>query len=513
MGPRAATHGILGDVSDEGTAQVGASIGSCPECGWGHRDSPRRKWTVPRWRQRVPVAVVCAGLAGLAVWQAVTSEKNAYVMNGSLPVFVQPSFTPGHIRRIAESEGRAGGQSEEASLVADVLGAVVDLDERAPGTRALEVAFGPVEGRRDELWRIGWPTAWVTRSETRSYQNMLTRTGFKPAVTSPTARAMGRYEAPSDALHIPVMARWEWWGANLVHRPPPEETGGAFVETQAHIASVAPALGAVLVAWFGVGFLLWLARRASLRVTPRFARRARWVGAAAAGAGMLTAGILHAGREPERLHDFGATYKSVGLPPGPYHVVWQGYTRIGLTLDDVKALRDRADGDRELARAISSAMPTGAPSSPESALCVATVAETHVAKAQVWTVNRTLPWLTVDRQQYMRRADFGTPEPVLSTWPSGFFADGRGGEPSDRIGFNLAASDPTKPSYQVLVSLQRLGLIVVGLWVLYLASAGTCLGVARLVARRRVARGRCPGCGYQVRTAGTTVLPGQSLTL
>lgn len=439
-------------------------------------------------------------MVGLVAWQVVTSEKNTYIMNGSFPVYVLPSFTQGDIRRIAESERRAGGHPPEASLVAGVLGAVVDLDESAPGMRALEVAFGPVEGRRDEFWRIGWPTAWVVRSETRSYENMLTRTGFKPAVTSRTARALGRYESPSDALHIPVMTRWEWWGANLVHRPPPEETGGAFVETEFHIASVAPTLGAVLVAWFGVGLLLWLARRASVRVVPRFERRARWIGAGTAGAGMLAVGIFNAGPEPARLHDFGTSYQTVGLPSASY-VAWQGYTRMAITLDGVEALRDRADGDRELAKAIVSATRSGAVASPETALCIATVAESRVEKAQVWTVNRTLPWLSVRRQQYMRRPDFGTPELILSTRPSGFFLERSSGGPSDRIGFNLASGDPAKPSYQALISLERLGLIIVGLWVLYLVSAGICLGVARMVARRRVAGGRCPECGYPLKVA------------
>jgi hypothetical protein len=73
-----------------------------------------------------------------------------------------------------------------------------------------------------------------------------------------------------------------------------------------------------------------------------------------------------------------------------------------------------------------------------------------------------------------------------------------GKEASGRIGLNLASDDPAKPSYQVLVSLERLGMIVVGLWVLYLISAALCLVAARLVARRRLAAGRCPECGYQI---------------
>jgi hypothetical protein len=56
------------------------------------------------------------------------------------------------------------------------------------------------------------------------------------------------------------------------------------------------------------------------------------------------------------------------------------------------------------------------------------------------------------------------------------------------IVFNIAPQDPTNASYSVTIGLQRAGMIVVGLWLVYVAAWATTAGAARLNARRRIMR-------------------------
>jgi hypothetical protein len=321
------------------------------------------------------------------------------------------------------------------------------------------------------------------------YEDAVRKRGLQKATTDPTARPLGSFEFPSNLLRVPPMPGWEWQGRGLVHRPRPEETGGVFTTTSFRFPALAAPVGLLIVAWFLIGLAVWLTERRGGNVAR--VRRIRRLAIVALSFIVLALAAWRAGTVTERMRLFPAL-SQVGRPPGPVYFNRAGFSRLKLDRDTVAALLP-TDGDQRLATEILQAamIPAGSADS----LYLGVVSDPEVVlddRTSGLTIARTFPLVTVHREYYARRPDFG--EPGATKHPAGIVI----GYWSDQLTFVWPSHDADRSTLIVIMNLELIGLVIVGLWIAGWLTWYILIGSAKLRSLRRHARGLCPQCGYPV---------------
>jgi hypothetical protein len=172
--------------------------------------------------------------------------------------------------------------------------------------------------------------------------------------------------------------------------------------------------------------------------------------------------------------------------------VQEGYTRTSLSPELIDGLVSAPDGDARLAREILRALRDAPSISEDLYLAVVSHAETQFDAATVRSVNGTFPLARLTRARFIRRPDFG--EADLVAVAAGLAIRTEYG--SWLIGYS--GGDAQSRTLRLHIRPDLLALVIVGAWLLWLVSAGLVHGVPRARARRRLARGLCPDCRYQL---------------
>ncbi|MEX2218099.1 MAG: hypothetical protein WD749_05005 [Phycisphaerales bacterium] len=360
-----------------------------------------------------------------------------------------------------------------------------------PGTMAVEVAFVPPAARRIESRGFGWPTDWMRRDRHCVYEDAVRGTGLKQARTNPAGRPLGMHEIPSDPLLIPPIPRWRWEGRQLLYRPPPEETGGVFTSTAISPPALAVPAAVLLLLWFATGALQWYLRRRGAGE-----RRLRVVRLLViAGAALVIVGLasLRSAPQPPRVW-VSTKMTQVGLPPAPVYWTREGFARLSLRRHEIERLPAAPDGAQRLAKEIMQAAgaTSGAPDSLYLAVGGASEAMLDQSLSRTTGITYRFPVLSVKREYYVRRPDFGPSEPLAHA-PGVTTRAFRG-----LFSVVFPGADANQPTLVLSASLEMVGMLLVGLWLVWLAAWYPLVGVALWRIARREARGLCPRCGYPV---------------
>lgn len=474
---------------------------TCPECGWTEGAAALRRPARSRAARAAGLVTLLAA-AAIVLWLSLTAERATISSGGSVPFIAEPAFTPADIERIARGEPADPARPSEAVLTRAILAAAYVRTPEYPGSHAVEVGYGPAPGQRMDLWSIGWPTPWLACVRQPNYEDAARRSGPRPTVTDHAAPPTPKWEMPRDPLNLPPRARWEWFGNALHYQPPPEETGG--VTTTWWIAVFAPAvqIGAVVLAWYVCGLVVWGINRFRARDRRRRHMRTRVAVAAAVGLGFVVASIVTAGQKPAPLPTF-PKLTQVGAPPAP--VTWSraGFARLPFMRDELERLADAPAADRRVAEAILALNLPPGPAGAEGPVYLAAAADCETQYAYdgshdctAWTLNRVLPVVYSSRLFYVRRPDFGPTEIVAP--PAGVRAVS---EQQRWFGLEIATGDAAKPVYRVLVEPTILGSIIVLLWLIFWTTRLVTLVCGRIARARRLRRGRCPACAYPLPAA------------
>lgn len=447
-----------------------------------------------------PVVVVAVAAAALVAWLIVGMDRDTISSGGGTsPVIAEPAFTPDDIDRIAGGEPADPARPDEAVLTRAILDAAWVYNPEYPGVRAVDVGFASAPGRRWDRWSIGWPVPWVARIREPNYEDAVRREGFKATVTDPTVAPVSKWERPRDPLNIPPRRRWDWYGRVLHYQPAPEQTGGVTTTWQINVFAPIVLLGAVVLTWYVCGLAVWVLNRFRARERRWRGRRLQVGVAVVVVLGFVLASILTAGREAGRLFTF-PKLTQVGVPPTP--VIWkrEGFARLPFTRDELEQMAADPAADARVAAAIRD-LDRPIPASDVGGrvyLAAAMECETQYnlvgngnpRDCTLWTFNRAIPMLLVQRTFYVRRPDFGTPELVAP--PAGLrFASYHGW-----AGLSLSTGDPDTPVYRVLVEPTILAAVIVVLWLVFWTTRLITVVRGRIVRAGRLRRGCCPACAY-----------------
>lgn len=119
-------------------------------------------------------------------------------------------------------------------------------------------------------------------------------------------------------------------------------------------------------------------------------------------------------------------------------------------------------------------------------------AEAIIDKSTLFETPKGFGLAHARRTTYFRRADFGEPEPIArpAGWHVGSYPWG--------LQVNVSTGSPDKPELELGVRPERVAMLVLAVFALWWLTRVVCVAVWRWRGARRVARGRCPQCGYEI---------------
>jgi hypothetical protein len=449
------------------------TLPTCPECGWdttqpGGTMTPSMR----RWRRRLIFLVSIAPVVMMLGWAIAVSKSNGYSLSSPFPKLLDPPLSLRDIRALAEG----GTPLATGELTRRLAVMAAPINAQIPGRRSIEVGLASPTTHRSRTWSIGWPFSWVTVQRDSNFADAMRRTGFIPAKTNPGVQPLGMYEAPSDPLNVPPGPRWRWQGMGLRFQKQPEETGGVFTVVYFKLPAMLLSLLLVLVSWWLLGALVLRCRRA--------AAVARWGPFALLMIALAALTILTAGSREGPLYAF-PKMQQANFPPAPVYFTRQGFARLTADADETLRTRD----DRALAADILAAAPP--PTGDPDRLYLAATYDAEAALApssRLLTLTYKFPVLSLGRESYIRRPDFGAVEPIAPR--AGLKARIEYG--SVRLLWSRAI--PGASTYWISINLEMLALLSTAPLVLGFLIHLAC----RALLVRRVKRGLCPSCKYQV---------------
>lgn len=433
-----------------GGATRGQTGPVCPECG---TPTSVRGATRPWWHRRrglVQLGAVVAVLLwmGWQLWEAwpAASPPRTFPPGVQGVEFPPTGFSHADIELLAE---RGTGDS-----LVDALGLLPEY--ALPGTE-ITAAFVEPTGYVSEFRRYGWPVELIVYRYDTGYQDVYARTGAAP-VTLRGSRG--------------------WQG--FTHGRERVDALGRRENRLLLMGALGPIAVVLIAAWSlgrmgrGVCCLAGLARRDGTRRRDRFAQRLPEF--AILGTLVLTVGLSIGPRE-----EVSSTAPNPWMPPT---------APTGLRTEQLLGLRDSADADRRVARAILEA--------------TANLTPTGDTLLFGWSSPTTV-------NQTQR----------TGAWPAGLFYDTAVSRPGseasplrrhalrlERGGLLLAwrSEPPAARSRQLTVQLNKLTGPLLALWGVAVA-AGLALRLGWWLLRRRAAgrgrRGQCVRCAYDIRPAET----------
>lgn len=454
----------------------------CPEC--GKPATARWPVAVSLWPKRriIPVAItlLAAVTLGVGLWQ--TSETNTVTSGTPMPRLLTPLLSPGDLAGIASGEQRAEGS------LADSLLDATSIPLNQPGVTAIDVGWAPAPNELHVYSRRGWPAAWWTRSERRWYEDSAAKTGFVPATIDHALKRLSLREWAPDARRVPPRDRFAWSGAKLHHRPPPEETGGAFIAESFDLFAVMWPLAAGVITWSAGSAALLIARLIRRRTEPTLARRVVRITAAAAALVMLGFLLIPSARS-QAANAVQAKLVTKGIGGGG-QLTWEAFSRLDITRQE---LADDARADNAaLARMILDAAPPPT-DGPPLFLAAAPVPEAVLLGATSRSFSPKLRLLRILTCQYVRHTDFGAVEPLPAPYFRIYVADYAEHHLTAQWGSGPTRSNITEISVTIETALG----VIVALWLVWAVARLGATGWLAIIARRRRRAARCIACGYQ----------------
>jgi hypothetical protein len=472
----------------------------CPEC--GHYTDDQRIPPPPslfHWRIIVPGGLTLAAIALVAfivIRNAETFQSGSGSMMGNI---LEPPFTLGEVRAIA------AGEHSNRSLVHALL---ADVERRSihfgylPGDRVLSTGFFDSPKIRNESLSFGWPRAWYTQTTHSLYDDAIARSGFRPMRTlTEEDRHRMRVVLPHGGL-VPANAsidesgmvrprpRWsskDFGPGYIAYRRPPEETGGVAVWQDFNLFALASALGVIAMGWAVPAMLVWFLN--VLRGKGRRRLRARSLKLASIGvttavvAWLVIASVARSDTcsAPQRPVTTIGTGANTQYRAG-------GIEHTTLRVSQLHDLAAQGDGDQRTAQAILMAL-REEPSNDDY-LALAITPEAVIQNGTTAYYCRSWPLLVATSVLYARRTDLGSPDRLDN--PAGLSWD----LSAAHLRLRHSRGDPNQHERSWTVNTGALGMLLLGLFLLWLISVAACRFACALITRRRRRRNQCIACGH-----------------
>jgi len=478
-------------ASKQGTGEHVAVV--CPEC--GRRSDDRSRIPIPslfHWRRTVPAGIAFLASISFAIWLASTPRTGTIGSGSAVAMLIDPPFT----REQLESIAATNSSSAKNLLIEAVLNAIGSANDRAPGERHLDIGLVDGQGTRARSASIGWPSPWAWEWEYRQYDDAAARSGFRPGMTNPVLRPLGNGEFPRNLEDLPPRPRWALNATSLVHQPPPEETGGAYVTRGVDFKLIVPFAAAIILGWLLVWLAVCLINRFRKNANPIHGRAAKLAAATIAVIAVLMTGIL-AGEETDQFTfgPFGrGSSEQHGRPPGKVYWTRRDYARPGLTVRDLEMLEHSAGADQIVAEKFLEALDR-IPESPMRSqrpayLSVAADTESMYLTGRHRTFNEKFFAFSTSEMQFFRRGDLGPMD--LLALPRGISLHYRFGY----LSIYFSSGNPDALTRRITIHVMSVGMIILAMWLLWLLARWSCSGVHVAIVHHRRRTRRCAGCGY-----------------
>jgi len=480
----------------------------CSECGRAASDLTLPKPVSPlSWRLMMPAAVTLAAVIGLAFW--LWASAQSYGTGDGTPgaVILVPPVTFTDLQRFAaEPPDRGGADRLLRQVLEQFEGGYV---HKRPGDHRVEVALLQSTQRRGEIIAVGWPVVWYHGRKFSRYDDVVTRTGFRPVATNPTASETVPNGMLEDSDLISPRPRWAWERGTVNYRQRPEETGGVSVWFDFNVWAIVATMGLVAAGWMLIAIGQWLLRVVFRKRALRSRRWLPWVGALVV-ALVIAFQSIPAEWSDSPLYVFHGSQRTMfvngRVQRNPNQTTaLQSNGSVSL----VRSLSGTPDGGTVLARNILETLAT-VPESPNNGYLAILIRPASVISGGSQTsFNETLPLASFGEFSYMTAPAPApapaAPGPGLGLGPTpGVGAASPVALPKGRefkleqgfFSVSTSTGDPTIPHRYWNVRLDGLGSIIFVIWMLWVVLRGIAwLGVV-IITKRRRRRHRCVACAY-----------------
>jgi hypothetical protein len=256
---------------------------------------------------------------------------------------------------------------------------------------------------------------------------------------------------------------------------------------------LAPLAIGMLLIWLGFAAVRITNLIRRRRISPSL-RRAIWLAGFFLMAAALAATLLVTTRHVWSPSVRWDAPRPVTPPSGFTYYVFDGFVRLPFMRDELAEMPATAASDQRIAAAIveASGRLTAAPAA-DSVLAALGTREAFIASADMRVYGRRFAVLSTTRGPYTRRDDFGPSASISSTDPRIQI------DPFGTLILRLPAAN-IDDSMRVRIDLGALAVVILGLWVVWGAARGVAALALWRLGRRRRANGRCPACGYRLRS-------------
>jgi hypothetical protein len=447
----------------------------------------------------IPGGLTLAAIALVALLVVRNAETFQSGSGSMMANILEPPFTLRDVRTSAA--GEQSGRSLVQALLADVERRSIHFGY-LPGDQVLSTGFFDSPKMRHENLSFGWPRAWYTQTTYSLYDDAIARSGFRQmrtrmpedshrmGVVLPPGQLVPANASIDESGLVWPRARWsskDFGPGYVAYRRPPEETGGVVVWQDVNLFPVASALGVIAMGWAIPAMLVWFVNVLGGQNRPRLrARSLKLAGIAVTTAVVAWLVIASVARSdtcsaPQR------PVTTIGTGANTQYRVG-GIEHTTLRVSQLHDLAAQRDGDQRAAQAILMALRERA--SDDDYLALAITPEAVIQNGSTAYYCRSWPLVVATSVLYARRTDLGSSERLAN--PAGVSWD----LSAAHLRLRHSRGDPNQPERSWTVNTGALGMLLLGLFALWLMSVAACRIASALITRRRRRRNQCIACGH-----------------